>query len=54
MRRQIRKRIQMVFQDTSGSLNPRKKVGDLIGQGLMVRGMARATPGAGPRNCSTW
>ena len=40
MRRQIQ-RIQMVFQDTSGSLNPRKKVGDLIGQGLMVRGTAR-------------
>jgi len=40
MRRQIQ-RIQMVFQDTSGSLNPRKKVGDLIGQGLMVRGTKR-------------
>jgi len=40
MRRQIQ-RIQMVFQDTSGSLNPRKKVGDLVGQGLMVRGTRR-------------
>jgi peptide/nickel transport system ATP-binding protein len=40
MRRQIQ-RIQMVFQDTSGSLNPRKRVGDLVGQGLMVRGMPR-------------
>jgi peptide/nickel transport system ATP-binding protein len=40
MRRQIQ-RIQMVFQDTSGSLNPRKKVGDLVGQGLMVRGTPR-------------
>jgi peptide/nickel transport system ATP-binding protein len=40
MRRQIQ-RIQMVFQDTSGSLNPRKKVGDLVGQGLVVRGTPR-------------
>jgi peptide/nickel transport system ATP-binding protein len=40
MRRQIQ-RIQMVFQDTSGSLNPRKKVGDLVSQGLMVRGISR-------------
>jgi peptide/nickel transport system ATP-binding protein len=40
MRRQIQC-IQMVFQDTSGSLNPRKKVGDLVGQGLMVRGTPR-------------
>ena len=40
MRRQIQ-RIQMVFQDTSGSLNPRRKVGDLVGQGLMVRGAPR-------------
>jgi peptide/nickel transport system ATP-binding protein len=40
LRRQLRP-IQMVFQDTSGSLNPRKKVGDLVGQGLMVRGTAR-------------
>jgi peptide/nickel transport system ATP-binding protein len=39
--RRERHRIQMVFQDTSGSLNPRRKVGDLVGQGLMVRGMAR-------------
>jgi peptide/nickel transport system ATP-binding protein len=40
MRHQIQ-RIQMVFQDSSGSLNPRKKVGDLVGQGLMIRGSSR-------------
>jgi peptide/nickel transport system ATP-binding protein len=40
MRRQIQG-IQMVFQDATGSLNPRKKVGDLVGQGLMVHGTSR-------------
>lgn len=35
--------IQMIFQDPYGSLNPRMKVGDLIGEGLRIQGrMSRA------------
>ncbi len=41
-RRAAAKRIQMVFQDPYGSLNPRRRVGALIAQGPMLHGMARA------------
>ncbi len=40
--RPYRKRIQMVFQDPFGSLNPRLKVARLIAQGPMVHGAAEA------------
>jgi peptide/nickel transport system ATP-binding protein len=36
----IRRRMQMIFQDPVGSLNPRMPVSDLIGEGLL----AQATP----------
>lgn len=39
--RAMRKHIQMVFQDPMASLNPRKRVVDLIAQGPIVHGMAR-------------
>jgi peptide/nickel transport system ATP-binding protein len=39
--RPYRKRIQMVFQDPYGSLNPRRKVADLIAEGPMVHGMGK-------------
>jgi peptide/nickel transport system ATP-binding protein len=41
MRRES-KRIQMVFQDPFGSLNPRRRAGELVAQGPMVHGMGRA------------
>lgn len=35
------KRVQMVFQDPFGSLNPRRRVGDLIAQGPIAHGVPR-------------
>ncbi|GAB3454178.1 ABC transporter ATP-binding protein [Insolitispirillum peregrinum] len=35
------RKIQMVFQDPFGSLNPRRRVGDLVAQGQMLRGTPR-------------
>ncbi|AMJ59805.1 ABC transporter ATP-binding protein [Bosea sp. PAMC 26642] len=36
------KHIQMVFQDPFASLNPRRKAGELVAQGLVVHGTPRA------------
>ena len=36
----FRKQMQMVFQDPFSSLNPRKKVGDLLAQPLKIHGMS--------------
>ncbi len=41
--RPVRKRLQMVFQDPFGSLNPRRTVGQLISEGPMVHGLAEAS-----------
>ena len=38
--RPIRQRLQMVYQDPYGSLNPRMKVKDIIGEPLVVHGLA--------------
>ena len=37
-----RKRVQMVFQDPFASLNPRRKIGDILCEGPMAHGMARS------------
>ena len=40
--RDIRKRLQMIFQDPYGSLNPRKTVGSAIREPLLVHGLCTA------------
>ena len=39
--RQMRRRMQIIFQDPGGSLNPRMRVGRIVGEPLEVHGMAR-------------
>lgn len=39
--RQLRSRMQIVFQDPYASLNPRMKVGKIIGEGMALHGIAR-------------
>ena len=39
--RTIRRRMQMVYQDPFGALNPRMKVQDIIGEPLVVHGLAK-------------
>ena len=40
IRENLRKNMQMIFQDPMASLNPRKKVSDIIGEGLDIHHMA--------------
>jgi len=39
--KQFRRRVQMVFQDPFGSLDPRMKVKDIIGEPLVAHGLAK-------------
>jgi oligopeptide/dipeptide ABC transporter ATP-binding protein len=39
--RQLRRRMQIVFQDPYSSLNPRRTIGDAIGEPVFVHGLAR-------------
>ena len=40
--REVRKHLQMVFQDPFASLNPRMKVGEIVGEGLLIHGLGSA------------
>jgi oligopeptide/dipeptide ABC transporter ATP-binding protein len=40
--RPLRRQMQMVFQDPQASLNPRKRVGALIGDPLVIHGQSRS------------
>ncbi len=39
--RQLRRRMQIVFQDPYSSLDPRMTVRDIVGEGLVIHGLAR-------------
>ncbi|QOJ01652.1 MAG: ABC transporter ATP-binding protein [Phycisphaeraceae bacterium] len=39
--RAFRRRVQMIFQDPGGSLNPRIRVGDAVAEPLIIHGLAR-------------
>ena len=39
--RQLRQRMQIIFQGPAGSLNPRMRVGQIVGEPLLVHGMAK-------------
>ncbi|MGQ0443099.1 MAG: ABC transporter ATP-binding protein [Methylophilaceae bacterium] len=41
--RAMRKHLQMVFQDPFASLNPRMRVGEIVGEGLLIHGIGSAT-----------
>jgi len=40
--RDARKDLQMVFQDPFASLNPRMRVGEIVGEGLLIHGLGSA------------
>jgi peptide/nickel transport system ATP-binding protein len=39
--RAVRREVQMVFQDPYGSLNPRRRIGQIVGEPLAVHGLER-------------
>jgi peptide/nickel transport system ATP-binding protein len=43
--RGVRARLQTIFQDPTSALNPRRRVRDIVGEGLVIRGVGRAEVG---------
>jgi oligopeptide/dipeptide ABC transporter ATP-binding protein len=39
--REVHRQMQMIFQDPYASLNPRMRVGEIIGEGLRIHGLAK-------------
>ena len=54
--RRMRRKLQIIFQDSHASLNPRMPIGDLVGEALDIHGLypgPRARTDASA-SCSTW
>ena len=49
----FRREVQLVFQDPSSSLNPRKRVGQIVAPRCSCRGWGATAPGPGCASCST-
>ena len=48
----MRRDMQIVFQDSVGSLNPRMNVRDLVGEGLRIHGLERKRRDEAVSRCS--
>ena len=53
--RRMRRKLQIIFQDSHASLNPRMPIGDLVGEALDIHGSFRAPRApAASASCWTW
>jgi ABC-type glutathione transport system ATPase component len=51
--RRMRRRLQLIFQDPIASLNPRRCIGDIVAEPLVIAGVATA-PSASARCARSW
>ncbi|MHC4209096.1 MAG: ABC transporter ATP-binding protein [Planctomycetota bacterium] len=52
--RRLRREMQIIFQDPVGSLNPRMRVGGIVGEPLLVHGLLRTRVERLLQRCGLW